>query len=162
MSRRFWCFVWRHPKKFSETAPSGVGRAELSESYFAEAPIEALDKALAAALAAQEKKGQNLTLIDVRDDCSYADFLLVVSAYSDRQTAAIADHVVDQLRNQHRRRPLVREGTGPWILIDYGDVVVHIFHEDARAYYELEKLWARSPRVAVPAPQSLISPTTTN
>jgi ribosome-associated protein len=77
--------------------------------------------------------------------------LVIVSAYSDRQTSAIADAIVDELKNEYGLRPMVREGQGSWVLIDYGDVVIHVFHEDARAFYDLERLWSKAPRVPVPA-----------
>lgn len=55
------------------------------------------------------------------------------------------------LKDAFGEQPMAREGQGVWVLIDYGDVVVHVFHEDARAYYDLDKLWADAPRVRVPA-----------
>ena len=69
---------------------------------------------------------------------------------------AIADSVAEDLRDRHGERPLAREGQGPWILIDYGDVVVHVFHEDSRAFYDLDKLWGSAPRVPVPPPEDLM------
>jgi ribosome-associated protein len=116
-----------------------------------EVDIESKAKALAAAQAAYSKKGQNLTIINIGDESSYADYLVIVSAYSDRQTGAIADAVVEELKTEHGIRPLVREGQGAWVLVDYGDLVVHVFHEDARAFYDLDRLWAKAPRVPVPA-----------
>ena len=109
-------------------------------------------KALAVARAAQDKKGQNLTIIDLQGAASYADALVIVSAYSDRQTGAIADAVVRSLKAQYTLRPLSVEGESSWVLIDYGDVVVHVFHEDTRAYYDLERMWGDAPRVPVPPP----------
>lgn len=116
--------------------------------------IEAKEKALAAAVAAQNIKGQNLTIIDLSGVCSYTDYLVIVTAYSDRQTHAIGDAIADELKSKGQR-PLAREGRGAWILIDFGDVIVHVFHEDARAFYDLDKLWADSPRVPVPPPESV-------
>lgn len=75
-----------------------------------------------------------------------------MSAYSERQTRAIADAIAEEMKKDHDERPLTREGDASWILIDYGDVVAHVFHEDTRAYYDLEKLWSKSPRVPIPAP----------
>lgn len=112
-------------------------------------------KALAVARAAQDKKGQNLTIIDLEGAASYADALVIVSAYSDRQTGAIADAVVRALKTRHTLPPISVEGESSWILIDYGDVVVHVFHEDTRAYYDLERLWSDAPRVPVPPPVHL-------
>jgi ribosome-associated protein len=81
--------------------------------------------------------------------------LVIVTAWSERQTAAIADAIAEDLRDGLRVRPLQREGIGPWILLDYGDVVVHVFHEDTRAFYELDKIWADAPRVPVPPPKAM-------
>ncbi|MEL6184270.1 MAG: ribosome silencing factor [Myxococcota bacterium] len=111
--------------------------------------------ALDAARAAQDKKGQNLTIIDLQGHSSYTDMLVIATAYSDRQTRAIAEAVQDVLRNERGIRPVHSEGQGPWILLDYGDIVVHVFHEDARAFYALDQLWADAPRVEVPAPSHL-------
>lgn len=114
--------------------------------------IESKEKALAAVAAAQDKKGHNLTVIDLEGECSYADYLVIVSASSERQTTAIAEAVVDALRERHQLRPIYREGRGGWVLLDYGDVVIHVFLEDARAFYDIDRLWSRSPRVPIPLP----------
>jgi len=113
--------------------------------------IDSKQKALIAAHAAQEKKGQNLTIIDLADRSEYADYIVIVSTYSERQCQAVADAVKQCLEKEHRANPLAREGQGVWILLDYGDIVIHVSHDDARAYYDLEKLWADAPRVRVPA-----------
>lgn len=113
--------------------------------------IDAKHKALIAAAAAQERKGQNLTIIDLEGRSDYADYIVIVSTYSERQCRAVADAVAECLRKDHDESPVAREGQGVWILIDYGDVVIHVFHEDARAYYDLDKLWSDAPRVRVPA-----------
>ena len=113
--------------------------------------------ALDAARAAQDRKGQNLTIINLEGRSTYADMLVIATAYSDRQTLAIADSVATALKAEHGISPIHREGQGSWILLDYGDIVVHVFHEDARAFYALDKLWADAPRVEVPAPIELSS-----
>lgn len=115
--------------------------------------IDPTTMALDAARAAQDKKGQNLTIIDLQGSSAYTDMLVIATAYSDRQTHAIAEAVEDGLKQRHGLRPIHREGQGAWILIDYGDIVVHVFHEDARAFYALDQLWADAPRVPVPAPE---------
>ncbi|MBX2812503.1 MAG: ribosome silencing factor [Myxococcales bacterium] len=113
--------------------------------------------ALEAARAAQDKKGQNLTIINLEGRSSYADMLVIATAYSERQTLAIADAIHSTLKQQHNLHPMHREGHGAWILLDYGDIVVHVFHEDARAFYALDQLWADAPRVEVPVPLALNS-----
>jgi ribosome-associated protein len=115
--------------------------------------IESKEKALAAVAAAQEKKGHNLTVIDLEGECTYTDYLVIVSAGSERQTLAIAEAISDLLREKHGIRPLDLEGENSWVLLDYGDVIVHVFIDDARAYYDLDRLWSKSPRVPVPLPK---------
>ncbi len=78
-----------------------------------------------------------------------------MTAFSDRQTAAVADSVAETLKLEHGQKIISREGRGAWILLDYGDVVVHVFHDDARAFYGLDQLWADAPRVPVPPPPNL-------
>lgn len=112
----------------------------------------------AARLAAQaglDKKAVEVTILDVRGLASYADFLVIMSADSDRQVHAVADAADEALRN-NGYRPIGIEGLGAgnWILIDGGDVVVHVFQADARAFYDLDGLWAdaKRERVVEPAP----------
>lgn len=113
--------------------------------------IESLDKALLAAGVAQDKKGQDLTVIDVAKDSSYTDYVVLVTATSERQTRAIAESTAEVLKREHGILPLSREGDASWALIDYGDVVLHVFEADARAYYDLDGLFKSSRRVPVPA-----------
>jgi ribosome-associated protein len=114
--------------------------------------IESKEKALAAVTAAQDKKGHNLTVIDLEGECSYADYLVIVSANNERQTSAIADGISDGLHKSHGQKPLYREGQGSWVLLDYGDVIIHVFMDDARAFYDLDRLWSQSPRLPIPLP----------
>ena len=82
---------------------------------------------------------------------SVADYLVIGSAESDRQTRAIADHVGDMLTGKGDR-PLSVEGTasGQWVLMDFGDVVAHIFRQDARTHYALERLWSDAKPLSIP------------
>ena len=116
------------------------------------ATASTIDKALVAAEAAQSKKGFGVTIVNVEGLCSYTDAIVIVSASNERQTKAIAETVEEALRTQMDIRPIHREGLGSWVLVDYGDLVVHLFIEDTRAYYDIDKLWSDAPRVAVPAP----------
>ena len=121
--------------------------------------IESLDKALTAARAAQERKGTNLSILNVAGLCSYADVILIVSATNERQTIAIADGIAEQLKHEGIR-PQFSEGHGDWVLLDYGDLVVHVFMEETRAYYDIDRLWAEAPRTPVPtlAPTVMMEP----
>lgn len=83
----------------------------------------------------------------------YADWFVVVSGRSPRQVAAIAEGVRAALKQSHGLLPVGVEGleTSKWVLVDYGDVVLHVFQENARTFYDLEGLWADAPRRPVPA-----------
>ncbi len=108
--------------------------------------------ALAAAKAALDKKAEDVKVIDLRGVSGYADFLVIGSGTSDRHLETVADGVEKALHDQGRRA-IGSEGHrgGHWVLLDFGDVVVHVFHAEERAHYDLEGLWADAPRVEVPA-----------
>lgn len=108
--------------------------------------------ALAIAEAALEKKAVNVQIIDVVGKVDYADYLVVASGRSDRQVAAIARGVAEDVERAGHGRCTGIEGLpeGAWVLMDFGDVVVHVFHEDVRGYYDLESLWIDAGRVPVP------------
>lgn len=97
-----------------------------------------------------DKKATDVLILHVAKLTSVADYLVLGSAESDRQTRAIADHV-DGILSQAGSGPLSIEGkaSSQWVLMDFGDVVVHIFRQDARQYYGLERLWADAKRVPV-------------
>jgi ribosome-associated protein len=109
------------------------------------------ESALLAVQAALEKKALEPILLDVSTQASYTDYILVVSGRSDRQVQAIADGIVDAFA-KHRHRPLGVEGTGDWTLIDFGDVVVHVFNHPMREFYDLEGMWIEAPRVPLEVP----------
>jgi ribosome-associated protein len=116
--------------------------------------VSASDLALAAVEAALEKKGLQPTLLDLRREGAYTDYILVVSGRSDRHVQAVADGVELALRDALGRRPLGVEGTrdGQWSLIDYGELVVHVFYHPLREFYDLEGLWSTAPRVPIDVP----------
>jgi ribosome-associated protein len=99
--------------------------------------------------AALDKKAIDLDVLAVSALTSIADYFLMCSATSERQAQAIADSVVDRLREDDHVKPLLVEGTTPgrWILLDYGDFIFHIFTEDCRRFYGLERLWGDAPNV---------------
>ena len=102
-----------------------------------------------AVAAALDKKAFNLDVLSVGALTSIADYFVLASASNERQAAAIADSIEEQLKKQLGVRPLLVEGTTPgrWILLDYGDFIVHIFTEDVRRFYGLERLWGDAPNV---------------
>ncbi|HEV7485228.1 MAG TPA: ribosome silencing factor [Thermoanaerobaculia bacterium] len=99
--------------------------------------------------AALDKKAFELDVLNVTGLTSIADYFLMCSATTERQAVAIADSVVDRLRADDRVKPRVVEGITPgrWILLDYGDFIFHIFTEDCRRFYGLERLWGDAPNV---------------
>lgn len=101
-----------------------------------------------AARAAADKKAFQIVGLEVRDLTSYTDSLLICSGASDRQVAAIAGEVQRQLKDTGRR-PLHVEGESraDWVLLDYGDFVVHVFTEERRTYYGLDNLWGDAPKL---------------
>lgn len=110
-------------------------------------------KALLCVRFALEKKAYDLVLMEVGALSSLADYFLVCTGRSDTQVQAIAQGVADNL-GRLGLRPLSIEGLtgGQWVVMDYGDVIVHIFYEPVREFYDLERLWVRAPRVKLPEP----------
>lgn len=109
---------------------------------------DTLSKIGIAARAATDKKAFDLVALEVTELTSYADGFLLCSAASDRQVGAVVDEIQRQLK-EVGATPLHREGAGraDWVLLDFGDVVVHVFTEDRRAYYGLDSLWGDAPRL---------------
>lgn len=111
-----------------------------------------LDERILLALhAAAEKKALDLVVLDLRPVASFTDFFVITSGTNRRQVQAISDGVVERLKKNGTRAARV-EGyqTAEWILVDYGDFVVHVFDEKARRFYDLERLWREAVRVPVP------------
>ena len=112
------------------------------------ASYETIKHLQVAAKAATDKLGENLVALDVTEPFALAEIFLIVSAKSQRQALAIADEIEDQLAKE-KVRVRFREGreTGRWILMDFGDLVVHVMHEQERDFYSLERLWRDCPIV---------------
>lgn len=102
-----------------------------------------------AVAAALDKKATDLDVLAVADLTSIADYFILSSAGNERQAQAIADNILDRLRSEMGVKPLLVEGTTPgrWVLLDFGDFIVHIFTEDVRRFYGLERLWGDAPNV---------------
>ena len=129
-----------------------------SEATEAPSPPQASEAArklsLAIAAAALERKATSVEFIDVSGKVDYADMLVLMSGRSERHVHAIAKGLQNDLREELAVVPLSVEGltTSHWVLLDYNDVVVHVFEEDARCFYDLEGLWIDAGRVAIPNP----------
>lgn len=132
--------------------------ARLKKAKPAAAPVssasdEAREIAVTVAVAALDKKASGLEVIDVAGKVDYADFLVLMSGRSDRHVAALSAAIEEALRKKNKRA-LAVEGLphAHWVLMDFGDVVVHVFQDDARATYDIDGLWMDARRVPVPLP----------
>ncbi len=108
--------------------------------------------ALLAAEAADDRKAADAMLIDISKVSVLADYLLIVTGFSKVQLRAIADSIVDKLEQEFARPPLRKEGQdrGGWILLDYGDLIVHIMMPEQREFYNLEAFWGHGDIISVP------------
>jgi ribosome-associated protein len=121
------------------------------------AAISSWDKALLLTRFALEKKARDLVVMEVRDVTSIGDYFIICSGSSDRQVQSIAQGIEENL-SEAGHPPLSVEGVhrGHWVLMDFSDVIVHIFYEPIREFYDLEGLWGHAPRVELPEPYSTL------
>ena len=110
-------------------------------------------RALRAAQIADENRGRNIVILDLREMTSIFDFFVLATGTSRRQIHAMAEEIDHVFKKELGDRRLGREGyeDSRWILLDYGDVVVHLFEEETRHYYALEDLWGQAQRIAYPS-----------
>jgi ribosome-associated protein len=94
--------------------------------------------------ALQDKKATDVVVLDVRGVCTFTDFIIICTGMSDRQIKAMAEHVMESFG-----KPFGAEGVeqGRWVLLDYIDVVIHIFQDETRRYYDLENMWFEAKKV---------------
>jgi ribosome-associated protein len=104
-----------------------------------------------------EKKAKDIVLLNVREISAFADYFIICSGTSDRQVRAIASHIQENSKKAGLI-PLGVEGKekGQWLLLDYDDVIVHIFFEPTRAFYDLERLWSEASRTVIPENAALL------
>lgn len=116
-----------------------------------EAFKDSKEKSLFCAKAALEKKAFNVTILELKKASSLTDYFLICSGRSDRQVQAIAESIEEKM-SEKGARPLGEEGMreGRWVLMDYDDVVIHIFYDPVRRHYDLEGLWIEAPRIDPP------------
>jgi ribosome-associated protein len=114
------------------------------------ATTQAIDLTREAAEAAASKKGSDLVAFDVSEQLGITDVFLIVTATNERQVGAVVDAVEERLLGRSTK-PLRREGgrENRWVLLDYGDVVIHVQHADERRLYALERLWRDCPRISL-------------
>jgi ribosome-associated protein len=116
-------------------------------------PFSELDPELQLAiLCADEKKAAGISVLDLRQIASFTEFFVIADGSNQRQVQAIADEINEQLKKQHSRRPVRIEGynSAEWVLLDYGDFVIHLFNKEARDFYDLERLWRDAGQVELP------------
>ena len=108
--------------------------------------LDSLDLAHDIVDAVESKKAENIVLLDLRPDAIIADFFVICTGNSDRQIKAVAEGVREAIKEKHQRLPVSVEGESHsgWVLMDYGDVLVHIFGEEEREFYDLEGFWKQA------------------
>ncbi|MBP7415286.1 MAG: ribosome silencing factor [Pyrinomonadaceae bacterium] len=101
---------------------------------------------------ASDKKAFDLVALDLRSIASFTEFFIIASGANQRQVQAIADEIKEQLKEQLNSRPVRIEGyaSGEWVLVDYGDFIVHVFNKEAREFYDLARLWLDARKVELP------------
>src|SRR3989442_2988471 len=134
----------------ADAQAASIGRRRAASSPFNPADFD--ERIRWALNAAGEKKAIDLTVLDLRGVATFTDFFIIATGANKRQMQAIADEVVEQLK-KHGTPAARVEGyqTAEWILVDYGDFIVHVFDEKARRFYDLERLWREAKRVDVSA-----------
>jgi len=115
--------------------------------------LDSRERAISCALFALDKKALNVKILEIKRLSSIADYLVLASGTSDKQTQAIAESVKKGLK--HFGKALDVEGLreGNWVVIDYGDVIVHVFRDEMRRYYNLDELWNAAPHLEIPEEQ---------
>lgn len=117
-------------------------------------PFAELDPEVQLAIrCAAEKKGLDIKVLDLRQIASFTEFFVIVGGSNQRQVQAIADEITERLKKDLQARAVRVEGyaAAEWVLLDFGDFVVHIFDKDAREFYDLERLWRDAQKVDLPA-----------
>ena len=121
------------------------------------AAISSWDKALLLTRFALEKKARDLVVLEVRELTSIADYFIICSGSSDRQVQSIAQGIEENLSEAgHSLLSVEGANRGHWVLMDFSDVIVHIFYEPVREFYDLDGLWGHAPRVELPEPYSTL------
>jgi ribosome-associated protein len=117
-------------------------------------PFDDLDPEVKLAIhCAGEKKAFDVVALDLREVASFTEFFILASGSNQRQVQAISDEIEEQLKKSLKSRPVRTEGysSAEWVLMDYGDFIVHIFEKNARDFYDLERLWRDARRVDLPS-----------
>ena len=123
----------------------------VQETVVIEVDEVSLAKAFLTVQAASNKKAETIKILDLRALSTFTEYFVICSGQSDRQVQAIADSVCSELKDGGFN-PISIEGyrDGRWIVVDYGDIVIHVFHDALRDYYDIEQLWDDAKRVQIP------------
>lgn len=123
--------------------------ATVTKSAHEQQPNRSLERAVAAAQTAHDNRGQNILVLDLRQITPVFDYFIIVTGSSRRQLHAMAEEIDRVMVEQFHDKRLGQEGyaVGNWILLDYGDIVVHLFDDSAREYYALDQLWSEAGKV---------------
>ncbi len=138
-----------HPE---QSAKQADGKTREASSAAANCADELDERMCTALRAASDKKALDPVVLDLREVANFTDYFIITSGANTRQVQAIADEAVEQLKKQGTRASRV-EGynTAEWVLVDYGDFILHVFEDKARKFYDLERLWRDAKRVQLPA-----------
>ncbi|MEO6787676.1 MAG: ribosome silencing factor [Chthoniobacteraceae bacterium] len=133
------------------SSPKRRAKSSRRTAFTKEKPINSDKLAKLCASIAADKKAEDIVVLDLRKLSSFTDFFVICTGASEPQLKAIAGEIEDRLKKDHKRRPLGVDGypLSQWIVADYGDVVVHIFHPEKRAIYRIEDMWNDAPRLKV-------------
>lgn len=123
----------------------------MSEQTAEKPTLTPLERAIRCAELAADKKGYDLRVLDITAISTIADFLVIISGQSDKQNQAICDHIRRELKKFGKVQEIEGETEGKWIVMDYSDVLVHIFHEEQRKRYDLDGLWEKAEQVELSA-----------
>jgi ribosome-associated protein len=131
--------------------PKRCAKSSNRTAFTKETPIKSDKLARLCASIAADKKAEDIVVLDLRKLSSFTDFFVICTGASEPQLKAIANELEDRLKKEHKRSPLGIDGfpLSQWIIADYGDVVVHIFHPSKREVYRLEDLWNDAPRLKI-------------
>jgi ribosome-associated protein len=130
--------------------PETITTLEVTETR---TPFTELDENVKLAITcASDKKAFNISALDLRDIASFTEFFVITSGSNQRQVQAISDEINEQLKKQLSSKPVRVEGYNgaEWVLMDYGDFIIHIFDQKSREFYDLERLWRDARKVDLP------------
>jgi len=112
--------------------------------------LTVMERALRCAELASDKKGYDIRLLDIRKISTIADFMLIITGQSDKQNQAICEHIRRELKKFGKVQVIEGEAEGKWIVMDYSDLLIHIFQEEHRSRYDLDGLWEEADLIELP------------